>query len=345
MGINRSGYYKWKSRQGKLNRYEQDRILLTQLLHEEHELHPSLGYHRLARNIFHNTGWVFSDNLAHKCCKAAGIRSKARKCRYRPPGEESIKYENLVKGHWNAKAPLQIVVSYLCFLVTAGAGSLSYGGRTYDLEAGDCVFLDCQRPYQHHTGDDLWQLHWVHFYGPNMAAIYKKYQERGGLPCFRAADPGGYAALLDELYALAESDTYVRDMQIYEKLIALLTLLMEESWHPDTARAPGSKKQNLQEIKDYLDTHYTEKITLDALAERFYINKFYLTRVFKEQFGQSVTNYLVQLRITQSKRLLRFTDRSIEAVAQECGLNDANYFSRLFKKVEGTTPGEYRRQW
>ena len=107
----------------------------------------------------------------------------------------------------------------------------------------------------------------------------------------------------------------------------------------------NSKKQNLQEIKDYLDTHYTEKITLDALAERFYINKFYLTRVFKEQFGQSVTNYLVQLRITQSKRLLRFTDRSIEAVAQECGLNDANYFSRLFKKVEGITPGEYRRQW
>lgn len=105
MGINRSGYYKWKSSQGKLNRYEQDRIILTQLLREEHKLHPSLGYHRLARNIFNNTGWVFSDNLAHKCCKAAGIRSKSRKCRYRPPGEESIKYENLVKGHWNAKAP------------------------------------------------------------------------------------------------------------------------------------------------------------------------------------------------------------------------------------------------
>ena len=216
------------------------------------------------------------------------------------------------------------LASYLFFWVESGSGELEYEGAWHELHAGDCVFLDCQRPYQHRTGDDLWQLHWVHFYGPNMAAIYKKYQERGGLPCFRAADPGGYAALLDELYALAESDTYVRDMQIYEKLIALLTLLMEESWHPDIARAPGSKKQNLQEIKDYLDTHYTEKITLDALAERFYINKFYLTRVFKEQFGQSVTNYLVQLRITQSKRLLRFTDRSIEAVAQECGLNDAN---------------------
>mgnify|MGYP000010643056 FL=1 len=110
-------------------------------------------------------------------------------------------------------------------------------------------------------------------------------------------------------------------------------------------RTAGTKRQNVQEIKDYLDLHFAEKITLDALAERFYINKFYLTRVFKEQFGLSVTNYLTQLRITQAKRLLRFTGKSVENVAQECGLNDANYFSRLFKKVEGTTPGEYRRQW
>ena len=71
----------------------------------------------------------------------------------------------------------------------------------------------------------------------------------------------------------------------------------------------------------------------------------YLTRVFKEQFGLSVTSYLVQLRITQAKRLLRFSDASMEAVAQECGLHDANYFSRLFKKIEGITPGEYRRRW
>lgn len=120
MGINRSGYYKWKARQGQLNRYEQDRIVLTELLHEEHKRHPSLGYHRLARNIFHNTGWVFSDNLAHKCCKEAGIRSKARKCRYKPPGEESIKFENLVKGHWNAKAPLQLVVSDMTVLKNKG---------------------------------------------------------------------------------------------------------------------------------------------------------------------------------------------------------------------------------
>ena len=230
-------------------------------------------------------------------------------------------------------------------MVESGSGTLEYNGTTRALRAGDCAFLDCRKPYRHYTGEDLWQLRWVHFYGPNMGAIYKKYEERGGQPSFRAESAAAYAALLETLYALADSDNYVRDMQICEKLLALLTLLMQESWHPEAVRAGGAKRQNLQEIKDYLDAHYGEKITLDALAEQFYINKFYLTRVFKEQFGQTVTGYLMQLRITQAKRLLRFSDKNIEVIAQECGMSDANYFSRIFKKVEGTTPGQYRRQW
>lgn len=235
--------------------------------------------------------------------------------------------------------------SYLFFMVESGSGVLQYGGDKHELRPGDCAFLDCHKPYLHRTDQDLWQLRWVHFYGPNMGAIYKKYQERGGQPAFHSRQPDQYKSLLQVLYQLASSDDYVRDMQICGRLVDLLTLLMQESWHLGTVRISRGKKQNVQIVKEYLDAHFTERITLDSLADRFYINKFYLTRVFKEQFGQSITNYLLQLRITQAKRMLRFTDHSIEAVAAECGLQDANYFSRLFKKIEGITPGEYRRQW
>lgn len=72
------------------------------------EKHPSYGYHRLAREVFDQTGWVFSDNLAHKCCKAAGIRSKARKG-YVTPGEESEIFPNEVRGRWNASKPVETV--------------------------------------------------------------------------------------------------------------------------------------------------------------------------------------------------------------------------------------------
>ena len=112
MGVSKSGYYKWKGRQGKLNRYEQDRQLLTKLLTEQHEKHPSHGYHMLADDVFQATGWIFSHNLAHKCCKEAGIHSKARKYRYKKKeGEEHIKFPNIVDGNWNAEKPIQIVVS------------------------------------------------------------------------------------------------------------------------------------------------------------------------------------------------------------------------------------------
>ena len=116
MGINRSGYYKWRNRKGQMNRYEKDRIVLTELLQKAHKQFPSHGYHRLAEDVYTETGWIFSDHLAHICCKAAGIRSKARKYRYRRPGEESIKFPNLVQGKWFAAEPLQIVVSDMtCF--------------------------------------------------------------------------------------------------------------------------------------------------------------------------------------------------------------------------------------
>ena len=243
------------------------------------------------------------------------------------------------------KSRRENLASCLFFQVLSGHGTLEYMGETFPLITGDCAFLDCRRPYSHCTSDELWQLKWAHFYGPNMNSIYEKYAERGGRPCFHPADPSPYGRILDELYETASSEDHVRDMRIFEKLASLLTLLMEQSWNPENRRRITAKKQNLQNVKEYLDRHYMDRINLDDLAEKFYINKFYLARIFKEQFGVSINNYLLQIRITHAKQLLRFTDQTVEAIGRECGVEDANYFSRMFRKVEGISPGEFRRMW
>ena len=111
MSISKSGYYHWRGRQGKPNRYEQDRQLFTKLLAEQHTKHPTHGYHMLAKTVFEATGRVFSHNLVHKCCKPAGIRSKTRKYNYKKSGEEYIVFPNEVQGNWNAYRPVEIVVS------------------------------------------------------------------------------------------------------------------------------------------------------------------------------------------------------------------------------------------
>lgn len=235
--------------------------------------------------------------------------------------------------------------SYLFFYVNSGSGELEYQGKKYKLSQGDCVFIDCQQPYSHCTDADLWSLSWIHFSGVTMQDIYQKYQERGGRPVFHPENITAFAELHKSLFNLALSDDYIRDMRINSSLNELLVLLMNESWHPTEHSDGVLKGQNLDPIRDYLDTHYTEKVSLDALADRFFISKFYLARVFKEQYGVSINTYIQNLRITKAKQMLRFTDKKLEDIGYQCGLGAPHYFSRVFKQIEGVTPSEFREKW
>ncbi len=248
-----------------------------------------------------------------------------------------------LKPHVNSRAGLR---SFLFFLVTAGSGKLVYEGRAYPLLPGDCAFIDCRKPYaQSSSEDDLWSLKWIHFYGSSMGGIYEKYVQRGGGPAITGADAASFSDLLTEILALAGSEDYIRDMRINEKITCLLTRVMAQSWHPENRSQSPSKKQSLQYVKSYLEEHYQERITLDLLAGQFYINKFYLARTFKEQFGVTILGHLDQVRVTHAKRLLRFSNMTVEAVGREVGIPEPGYFSRVFRKVEGVAPGEYRRMW
>ena len=250
-----------------------------------------------------------------------------------------------IKPHTSKREKLQ---SYLCFMVEDGEGELVYEGKKYELKTGDVVFIDCRKAYSHSTGMNpnagLWSLRWCHFYGPSMPAIYAKYCERGGLPVIRGADVSQYAAILTDIYTLASSSDYIRDMRINGKLNDLLTLLMESSWHRE-AHTNAPKKMEISRVKSFLDEHYEEKLSLESVASHFFIDKHYLARLFKEQYGVTLVTYLQQVRITHAKRMLRFTDKSIEEIGLECGIGELNYFSRVFKKLEGVSPSEFRRVW
>ena len=246
-----------------------------------------------------------------------------------------------IRPHTSSRENL---VSYLCFVVVEGSGEFYYNRKKYELSAGDIVFIDCHKPYFHRTEKELWTLQWCHFYGPELPAIYNKYQERGGQPVFHPESVSEITELLAGLYTIADSGDYVRDMRINQELSRLLTLLMSYSWHPEN-KVISKKRMELSRIREYLDEHFREKIVLEELARNFYVDKYYLTKIFKEAYGVTITAYILSMRITKAKSLLRFTDMTIEEVGAAAGMSDANYFARSFKKTEGMTPREYRRLW
>lgn len=176
------------------------------------------------------------------------------------------------------------------------------------------MFIDCRKAYSHRTGiseieelereKQLWSLQWCHFYAPFLPAVYEKYRERGGRPVFHPESPSKFWELFTELYFLASSSDYIRDMRMNEKLSMLLTMLMEESWHPEDSTV-SKKRMELTKLKEYLDEHYTEKISLDDLAAQFFINKYYLTKIFKETYGTTIGKVKVLTKKVTMQRQVR----------------------------------------
>lgn len=99
------------------------------------------------------------------------------------------------------------------------------------------------------------------------------------------------------------------------------------------------------EIKNFLDEHYHEKITLDMLVSKFYLTPQYISNRFKELYQMSVIEYVTFLKIKRAKVLLLQTKKPIIDIAFELGFSNENYFSKVFKKHEELSPKKFREKY
>ena len=94
--------------------------------------------------------------------------------------------------------------------------------------------------------------------------------------------------------------------------------------------------------KRYIDTHFQNDISLDDISQELDISPYYFSRIFKEEAGVTFVEYLTNVRMDKAREMLRNPEISVKDIASAVGYQDANYFSRIFKRLEGRTPTEYR---
>lgn len=111
MNINRSSFYYWKKKLSSPTPRTRALISNIQLFQEYHLKYPSHGYRWLNAKICLDTGLILSDQYAHKCCKIAGIKSKAKHYQYKKKGEPGKVFPNLLAAEMNIDGPLQCIVS------------------------------------------------------------------------------------------------------------------------------------------------------------------------------------------------------------------------------------------
>ena len=95
----------------------------------------------------------------------------------------------------------------------------------------------------------------------------------------------------------------------------------------------------------YMQTHLAEEISLDLLAEAFHLSPQYISQLFKSEIGVNFLTYLTNLRMERAKKLLLSTALPVSEVAEQSGYGDYRVFTKAFKKSEGVTPSQYRRDF
>ena len=108
-------------------------------------------------------------------------------------------------------------------------------------------------------------------------------------------------------------------------------------------RKSDQKHNNvIYEIEKYLQANFDRDVKLQEISEQFYISREYISRKFKQEFNVNISDYVVKIRMERAKSLLKNSELKIYDIANMVGYQDDKYFRKVFKKVEGVTPNEYR---
>ena len=233
------------------------------------------------------------------------------------------------------------------FYVVDGKGEFNIQGQRFPVKANDFVIIN---PQVEHT----------ELSSPDEPLEYIVLGIRGLsfsnlTPVSEGGHPFSFFNLRDEqkdilryLNAMVQEAT--SQQMSYElvchNLLEILLIKILRHQHFDLEVGKQSKAtKDISFIKHYLETYYHESIQLDDLASMTHLSRFYISHSFKKEIGMSPMEYLIDIRIKESKILLRTTNYSISQVADIVGFTTPTYFSKQFRKSTGISPTDYREQF
>ena len=102
------------------------------------------------------------------------------------------------------------------------------------------------------------------------------------------------------------------------------------------------EKNTIQQIEEYIRKNYQKDLNLRDISAMFYLSREHISRRFRQEFNETITDYVMKIRMEKAKELLENPHLKIYEIANKVGYQNEGYFSRLFKKIMGFTPNEYR---
>ena len=226
--------------------------------------------------------------------------------------------------------------SYGLYGVLKGEVVLKTKNKTYKAHAGDTLFFSQEQAHTVENGGDIpYEAYFVYLYGPEVKGFYDSFQSKFNY-VMTGFTPPSLATAVQQITTMIQSGSenkYLISSLLYNVLTELLQKCDISDGHTGITDA----------IK-YVMEHYKEKITLDTLSSIAYTDKFYFIRQFHALTGFTPKEYQNELRLNEALSLLKNTDLSIAAIANEVGFSDARGLIALIKNRKGCSPSQLRKK-
>lgn len=242
--------------------------------------------------------------------------------------------------------------SYELYYYLEGNASFLINGTEYSLEPHTLLIFPPNTFHGIRVNDDQpYNRHTLHFTPdcislerrPALTRMLPRAEKTGGIPCLRKNMEGtAMHAILQQLDVCAACDAPTREKLMPVLIEALLATIILTKSEQDAAPAETTHITAAQEnIITFVNEHFTESITLDSLAERFFISKHHLNRSFRKATGTTVRDYLISKRVTYVQQLLINGVPATQA-ATLAGFGDYTAFYRAYVKRFGHAPSQDR---
>lgn len=247
---------------------------------------------------------------------------------------------------------------YILYYILSGEMFLAEDEKEYHLKENDLLLLE---PSKEHRGlkPSVCRFFYIHFSWENLKPKPQESGETAELPEAGQEIPFPKYHTMETKQGILQAREIMeritaafRAPDIYNRRLAVCGLQeLAVTVSADYAKGllsreipvSGRARQVIPELITYLNQNYAEPVSGELLQERFHYHFDYLNRQFRKWTGQTIFAYLNTIRITRAKQLLETNFYTIAEVARQTGFHDIYYFSKVFKKQTGMTPGQVRK--
>lgn len=227
---------------------------------------------------------------------------------------------------------------YILIYCTEGRGVIEVEDERYELGPSDAFCIPPNIRHKYYADQkNPWSILWVHFKGEN--TVYFSMEERRLVHMNSRHSDNRIMVLFHSLFRVLHRN-YTLGNFIY--ISQVLSLILSEIYFREKTDESSVQNRHVTMVIRFMYQNLKRGLSLEDISEEVKLSKSYLNSIFKSQTGRSPVEFFIHLKMQEACKLLKSTDMYVYEVSSELGYDDQYYFSRIFKKVVGMSPKDYK---